>query len=66
MLAQVASEANGQVATVLYTLDSSLALRALAQHGALDAWEEILAHEIVSQSQITLLTAYKTDSESSY
>ena len=48
MLAQVASEANGQVATVLFTLDSSLALRALAQHGALDAWEEILAHEIVS------------------
>ena len=48
MLAQVASEANGQVATVLFTLDSSLALRALAQHGALDAWEEILAYEIVS------------------
>ena len=60
------SEANGLIGPVLFALDSSLSLKPLAQHEQHNAWEEVIAQEIVSEEEVMLFTVNRADTNSAY
>ena len=60
------SEANGLIGPVLFALDSSLSLKPLAQHEQHNAWEEVIAQEIVSEEEVVLFTVNRADANSTY
>ena len=60
------SEANGLIGPVLFALDSSLSLKPQAQYEVQDAWEDVIAQEIISGEEVILFTVNKADSASSF